>query len=89
MYLNIVFLNSYEDQVVTDFFDGNVENDQLFQHLIQWDYGDQELGASVNAYENPPFGTSDTVEKIVVGSDTYYLSYNNGLGYVALARKLS
>lgn len=89
MYLNIVFLHGYEDQVVSSFLDGDIEKNEVFQHLIQWDYGDSELGASVWGQNDQPWGSSDRVEKIIVGSDTYYLSYNFGLGYVGLARKLS
>lgn len=87
MYLNIVFVYGYEDCVVQDFFDGNIENDELFQHLIEWDYGDEELVCGEQF--DPPWGSCDKVEKRVVGSDTYYLSYNEGLGYASLTRKLS
>lgn len=89
MYLSIVFLHGYEDQVVSRFLDGDLEESELFQHLVQWDYGDQELGASINAYEDLPVGAYDTVRKIAVGSDTYYLSYRFSGGYVGLTRKIA
>lgn len=91
MYLNIVFLHSYEDDLVSQFldFESEVYENQLFEHLVQWDYGDEELGASINATKQAPWGSSDSVEVFTQGENTYILSYNNNLGYVALTRKLS
>ena len=81
MYQNIVFLHSYDDFTVDQWFNGDLEIDQLFQHLIQWDYGE-----SGDTYENPVWGLTDSIKKYTIESDTYILSYNNSLQYVGLCR---
>ena len=93
-YSNIVYLHDYQDDVVEKFFEGDVSEKELFDHLLQWDYGDDH-----EVDFQPYHGSDDDLwevnleGKFVDGGfgeleEGYILSYNSRLGYAGLQRIL-
>ena len=84
-YCNIVFVHDYEDATVNrllhEFNSIDYDNPikESIDYLSQWDYGKE---SEYDLMDNPPWGTSDYTEQI----EEYVLSYNVGLGYMALCR---
>jgi len=88
-YVDIVFMQGDEGREVVDRL-CNVEGilahgataesiAEAIEYLSQWDYGDDD-----NVRDDTGAGTNDTT----VEDDTYVLSWNLGLGYVGLLRKM-
>ena len=84
-YCNIVLIHDYEDATVNRLLHefNSMEHDdpikESVDYLSQWDYGKE---SEYDLMDNPPYGTSDYTEQI----EEYVLSYNLGLGYMALCR---
>lgn len=80
-YTTVVFMQDSEGIEALDIEDAH-GTDALFEHLRQWDYGDN--------YELPrdaaPWGSRDHTYTYPYGEDdTYYvMAVNRGLGYVSL-----
>lgn len=90
-YANIVFMQDDEGREVVDSLcnvEGVVAHGataesimKTIEYLSQWDYGDE---SEYDIREEIGAGTNDTV----VEYDEYVLTYNLGLGYVGLMRKV-
>ena len=77
-YENIIFLqDSNADEAMTILDEQGEE--ALFQHLLQWDYGD----SPTETRPDQPWGNSDTVKNY---PDGYIMSYNTRHGYCGLIR---
>ena len=92
-YRSVVFLSGDDaTECLTEFLDiedgyiihGLTEEsaDAALDYLMQWEYGEGEL----TTWE--PWGTSD---EVLVMDETrgYVISWNSGLGYIALTQKLT
>lgn len=91
-YASIVFLqneNDFKDfrgsggTGIDGFFDSSEK--EMAKYLSKWDFG-EELEYDVTK----PWGRMDTVSKVKVpGAGTYWLSYNERLGYAGLSREVT
>jgi hypothetical protein len=86
-YVNIIHLQDYKDEegYVEKFLNGDIDSDEIVAYLSQWDFG-SESEIPDNVSDKPHHGSGDRAQKIEHEGDTYILSYNTGLGYVALDR---
>lgn len=80
-YKDIAFAYEWEDESIDNLLSRLGENDgkaitDAIDYLRQWENTDNEL------LDNVPYGTSDYTEQI----GPYILSYNLGLGYIALCK---
>ena len=79
MFANIVTLYDYKDPKVESFFKGDVSDEDMIDHLKQWDHGDTPV-----EYEEMPVGKDDTVEH----DGYYYFYFNRYGGYCGLVEQV-
>lgn len=77
-YRSVVFLDGgSSDEPFGILVDAGI--DDLFEYLLQWEYGDSITESSV-----APWGMYDSTYETTDGDLTYVVSYNWSLSYVSL-----
>lgn len=82
-YANIVFVQGDEAEEPLKILDEQ-GSDEAAKYLSQWDNGEYD-----DVSDEAPWGESDSVEVVTVpDAGKYILTYNTGLGYIALVKKV-
>lgn len=80
-YQDIIFLQGSEaDEALALMDEYGIET--TFKHLLEYDYGDVYGELRVE----PPYGSNDYTFE---GSDGYIMSWNKGLNYIGLIKRIN
>jgi hypothetical protein len=78
MYRTIISIDAYKDKTVANFFDNGITKDNLFEYLMNWEYGEGD------ETDVEPWGTADNTYQYSDSDSDYMLVVNLNIEYVML-----
>lgn len=84
-YCEIIWTQSSDDETINKFFMDEIEEEEIFQYLKQWDYGGEN---EHTLYDELPCGKADDTRDHGENNE-YVLAYNSSLGYIGLYRAVN